>query len=71
MPHPSQIFIGVQFAGKIGQHPPEGECVGNPVFFVPVLGDQMAIDVPRKGQIVQSILFHLVQIDTVPSHQNT
>ena len=36
-----------------------------------VLGDQMAIDVPRKGQIVQSILFHLVQIDTVPSHQNT
>ena len=31
----------------------------------------MAIDVPRKGQIAQSILFHLVQIDTVPSLQNT
>ena len=35
----SQIFIGVQFTGKIGQHLPEGECIGKPVFFVPALGD--------------------------------
>ena len=56
MPRFSQIFIGVQFTGKIGQYPPEGECVGKPVFFVPVLRNQMAIDVPYKGQIVQIIL---------------
>ena len=71
MPRFSQIFIGVQFTGKIGQYPPEGECVGKSVFFVPVLRNQMAIDVPYKGQIVQIILFHLIQIDAVPSLQNT
>ena len=67
----SQIFIGVQFTGKIGQYLPEGECVAKPVFLVPVLGDQMAIDVPCKSQIVQTIPFHFIQIDTVSSFQNT
>ena len=47
------------------------ECVATPVFFVPVLGDQMAIDVPCKSQIVQTIPLHFIQRDTVSSFQNT
>ena len=64
-------FTGDIDGHLISQHRDEKDWFPYTLTFRRVLGDQMAIDVPRKGQIVQSILFHLIQIDAVPSLQNT